>query len=175
MKQGINIAYLCFLVPVVYPVCSEMARLGREPSLADPRRWSAWGRKPRPVDLPGRRRRYLPVGLDAASLPHTLPGKAPRPGLLVVQTPRSVSNPHYLTRTTPLEPSVKDREGGALSGPSPAGKLARSLHGCIHGVSRKSSPLPGPGTQLRVTGLRRLLGRDIGRSSRPKANQRREQ
>jgi len=59
--------------------------------------YSAWGRNPAPVDLPGRRRKYVPVGLDAASLPHTLPGKSPRPGLLIAVAPRSRSNLHVLS------------------------------------------------------------------------------
>ena len=42
--------------------------------------------------FPGDAVNTIPVGLDAASLPHTLPGKAPRPGLLVAVAPQSRSN-----------------------------------------------------------------------------------
>ncbi len=55
----------------------------------------AWGRNPRPVPFPGRRREYILVGLDAASLPHTLPEKAPRPGLLSAVAPRSRSGSYF--------------------------------------------------------------------------------
>jgi hypothetical protein len=67
---------------------------------------SAWGRNPLPVPFPRRRREYIRVASNAAwprpasrplcgltfSLPHTLPEKAPRPGLLSAVAPRGHSN-----------------------------------------------------------------------------------
>ena len=108
----------------------------------------------------------LGCGLPAAYTP----GKGSPPRFACRCSTTEPFKPALPGRAAPLGPSVKDREGGVLSGPSPAGMLARSLHGCIHGVSRKNSPLPGPCDNSKRQQARRLLGRDIGPGSRPQAN-----
>jgi len=126
----------------------------------------------------------IPVGLDAASLPHTLPGKAPRPGLLVSVTSRSCSNLHLLAhlrlgskclRTGRGEFFQDRRQQGCWRGaykdvftacPERTHRSlnpAQMLRGSIYGVSRVSlpaadcAPKPTNGKALGSLQLRRAL------------------
>jgi len=139
---------------------STLPACGRMWFRAQARSYSAWGRNPPPVPFPGRRREYIPVGLDVSSLKHTLPEKAPRPGSLVVLAPQCRSNLriHSVMRRSTQRPRTgsgeffldRRQQGGDCSRQSsrissiPGGRCWRGAYrDRIHGVSRERVPAPG--------------------------------